>query len=489
MKKLFTLLLAVSLLFSIAATSAAAEGTGGTMYPNPLQDVRVRQALWYAIDMDAIVDALWNGTVTAAHKSLVPEGYWQANGLTEYTYNPEKAKELLAEAGWDGSRTLKAVYYTGNLLDTITAIQAYWNDVGVKMEFQLLTDNLTALLWTPSADGMHSAVDWDLCFAGTNALTLGEFYNRHHSTAVNNSTVKPDETLDKLIEASRVAVTKEDQKVAYDAIQVYENERVPVIPMFYIPSWVVTSKHLDMQGNPVGNDQFSYRKNILDWTTDREDRTLYTNTGAVNALEHPATNPGLFWHQEIVFDRLLNADESLAPTDGSLAESYEVSADGKTIAFKIRENVKWHDGTPFTAEDVAWTFRYYPTVPGANTVMTDVVNDAKAITVDGNDGFAAKPVGTGPFKVETVKLGEYTILSRNADYFMPGTGNIEKLYLYPSTDAGDENLITNAKAGMIDYAFCKDSTQVQQLLEMSDYTVYTVNVTFPRYIFVNMFER
>ena len=72
---------------------------------------------------------------------------------------------------------------------------------------------------------------------------------------------------------------------------------------------------------------------------------------------------------------------------------------------------------------------------------------------------------------------------------MPGTGNIEKLYLYPSTDAGDENLITNAKAGKIDYAFCKDSTQVQQLMEMADYTVYTVNVTFPRYIFVNMFER
>lgn len=527
MKKLFTLLLAVSLIFSIAATSAAAEGAGGTMYPNPLQDVRIRQALWYAIDMDAIVDALWNGTVTAAHKSLVPEGFWQADGLTEYAYNPEKAKELLAEAGWDGSRTLKAVYYTGNLLDTITAIQAYWGDVGVKMEFQLLTDNLTALLWTPSADGVHSAVDWDLCFAGTNALTLGEFYNRHHSTAVNNSTVKPDAELDKLIEAARVAVTKDDQKAAYDAIQVYENEQVPVIPMFYIPSWVVTSKHLDMQGNPVGNDQFSYRKNMLDWTIDREDRTLYTNTGAINALEHPATNPGLFWHQEIVFDRLLNADESLAPTDGSLAESYMVSEDGKTISFKIRDGVKWHDGTPFTAEDVAWTFRYYPTVPGANTVMTDVVNDAKAVTVDGDtvtfefnnaqpnaltifsqwpvlpkhklenvapenfsaDTFWQAPIGTGPFKVETVKLGEYTILSRNADYFVPGTGNIEKLYLYPSTDAGDENLITNAKAGKIDYAFCKDSTQVQQLMEMADYMVYTVNVTFPRYIFVNMFER
>ena len=155
MKKLFAVLLALCVVLTGTVIVSA---EGGTAYPNPLQDVRVRQALWYAIDMDAIVDALWNNTVVAAHKSLVPEGSWQADGLTEYTYNPEKAKELLAEAGWDGSYTIRAVYYTGNLLDTITVIQQYWNDVGVKMEFQLLTDNLTALLWTPSPDGVHTAV-------------------------------------------------------------------------------------------------------------------------------------------------------------------------------------------------------------------------------------------------------------------------------------------------------------------------------------------
>lgn len=546
MKKLVTLLLAACMLLTLAAcgqsgtttapaaTTAAPAGDNATAaepaapaYTNPLQDVRVRQALWYAIDMDAIVEGLWENNVVAAHKSLVPEGTWQADGLTEYTYNPELAKQLLAEAGWDSSYTLKAVYYTGNLLDTITAIQGYWAEVGVKMEFQLLTDNLTVQLWTPSADGKTSAVDWDLCFAGTNALTLGELYNRHHSTAPNNSTVLPDPTLDALIETAKVAVTTADQKAAYDAIQVYENENVEVIPLFYIPSWVITSKHLDMAGNAVGNDQFSYTKNILDWNIDRADKTMYTNTGAVNALEHTATNPGLFWHQEIVFDRLLNADTSLTPTDGSLAESYEVSEDGKTITFTIRDGIKWHDGQDFTADDVAWTFKYYPTVPGANAVMTDVMNDAASITADGNkvvfqfnnpqpnaltifsqwavlpkhclenvapenfaaDTFWQKPIGTGPFKVETVKLGEYTILTRNEDYFIPGTGNIEKIYMYPSTDAGDENLITNAKADKIDYAFCKDSSQVQQFHSMEGFDVQTVNVTFPRYIFINMFER
>ena len=324
-----------------------------------------------------------------------------------------------------------------------------------------------------------------------------------------------------------MAVTTADQKAAYDAIQVYENENVEVIPLFYIPSWVITSKHLDMAGNAVGNDQFSYTKNILDWNIDRADKTMYTNTGAVNALEHTATNPGLFWHQEIVFDRLLNADTSLTPTDGSLAESYEVSEDGKTITFTIRDGIKWHDGQDFTADDVAWTFQYYPTIPGANAVMTDVMNDAASITVDGNkvvfqfnnpqpnaltifsqwavlpkhclenvapenfaaDTFWQKPIGTGPFKVETVKLGEYTILARNEDYFIPGTGNIEKIYMYPSTDAGDENLITNAMADKIDYAFCKDSSQVQQFHAMEGFDVQTVNVTLPRYIFINMFER
>lgn len=503
------------------------EGVGGTAYPNPLQDVRVRQALWYAIDMDAIVDGLWNNTVIAAHKSLVPEGAWQADGLTEYKYDPEKAKELLAEAGWDGSYTLKAVYYTGNLLDTITAIKGYWEAVGVKMEFDLLTDNLTVLLWTPSADGVKSGVDWDLCFAGTNALTLGELYNRHHSTANNNSTVLWDKELDALIDKAKVAVTTEDQKAAYDAIQKYENENVETIPLFYIPSWIITSKHLDMKGNAPGNDQFCYQKNILDWEIDRADKTMYTNTGAVNALEHTATNPGLFWHQEIVFDRLLNADTSLTATDGMLAESYEVSDDGKVITFKLREGVKWHDGEPFTAEDVKWTFEYYTTVPGANTVLTDVINDAASIEADGNtvtftfnnpqpnaltvfsqwsvlpkhclenvtpenfaaDTFWQNPIGTGPFKVETVKLGEYTILARNDDYFKSGTGNIEKIYMYPSSDAGDENLITNAMADKIDYAFCKDSSQVQQVQDMAGFNVDTVNVTFPRYIFLNMFER
>ena len=153
MKKILSLVLALCMVFSLfacgakeeapapapeapAAQAPAAEAPAvevAESYATPLQDPRVRQALWYAIDIDAIVEGLWDNTVVAAKKSLVPESFWQADGLTEYSYNPELAKQLLAEAGWDSNYTIQAVYYTGNLLDTITAIQGFWAEVGDKM--------------------------------------------------------------------------------------------------------------------------------------------------------------------------------------------------------------------------------------------------------------------------------------------------------------------------------------------------------------------
>lgn len=497
---------------------------------NPLSDKRVRQALWYAIDMDSIASDIWNGQVTAANKSLIPAGDRQAEGLTEYKYDPEKAKELLKEANWDPNYKIKAVYYTENLLDTITAIQAYWQAVGVNMEFQLLKDNLTAQLWTPPADKEKgpSAVDWDICFAGTNALALSEFYTRYSKDATNNSTVPFNEENEKLVTNIKNAVTPEEQKKAYDDMQKFQNEEVYTMPMFFIPSWIITSDKLDMAGNPIGNDQFNYVKNIIDWNINRDDKTMYSNTGAINSLESPATNPGLYWHQEIVFDRLIQANPDLTPSDkGQLADSYEVKDDGKTYVFKLHEGVKWHDGEPLTAEDVKWTLEYLPTVTGANAIMQEVYADINEITIDGNtvtvkfnnvqpnaltvfsqwpilpkhllekvdpnlfaaDKFWQKPIGSGPFKVAEVELGDHTILERNNDYFVKGKGNIEKIYLYPSDDSGDTNLVTNVNAGKIDYAFCKDATQVEQLEGVKGYKVERIEVTFPRYAFFNMFPR
>ncbi len=70
----------------------------------------------------------------------------------------------------------------------------------------------------------------------------------------------------------------------------------------------------------------------------------------------------------LVFNGLLRLDEKLAFVC-DLCRSYDVSEDNRTITFRLREDVKWHDGEPFTAEDVAFTFRamLHPDYPGRRT--------------------------------------------------------------------------------------------------------------------------
>src|SRR5690625_1073388 len=55
-----------------------------------------------------------------------------------------------------------------------------------------------------------------------------------------------------------------------------------------------------------------------------------------------------------IFDGLFEYDMDLQPIP-SLATEWDVSEDGKTVTFKLREGVKWHDGDTFTSEDVAFS--------------------------------------------------------------------------------------------------------------------------------------
>ena len=67
---------------------------------NPLSDVRVRQAIAYAVDRNLITESVFAGFAVPAD-GLLPNGPFKSPNLDKYPYDPEKAKALLAEAGWD----------------------------------------------------------------------------------------------------------------------------------------------------------------------------------------------------------------------------------------------------------------------------------------------------------------------------------------------------------------------------------------------------
>ena len=235
----------------------------------PLADKRVRQAIMYALDMDEILDGIFDGAAEKAN-SLTPDGVDKVDGLNNYDYDPEKAKKLLEEANWDPNTELDVVYYYDDqqTVDLMSIIQNYLSQVGIKMKFRLVEGDLATLLWSLPEDPVNgpSAVDFDLCYGATAALSMHEYYDRYQTGAALNSHTPGTEELDKLIEATNKTIDAQEQREAFFNLQKYENEELFVLPLYYQPIYVITSDKIQGMPEKLGNPQFNYKWDIHKWT-------------------------------------------------------------------------------------------------------------------------------------------------------------------------------------------------------------------------------
>jgi len=155
-----------------------------------LQNKSLRQALNYAINKQEIADKLYSGAATAEQGVLPPTSWAYNPDIKGYPYDPDKAKALLKDAGYNG-QTLEFDAYTvargynplGSKL--AEAIQQYWQDVGVNAEIK--TEE-----WTQyRAD--HRAAKLFIALGGWQADTgdpenfLGVFFNSVNKGGVNTS--------------------------------------------------------------------------------------------------------------------------------------------------------------------------------------------------------------------------------------------------------------------------------------------------------------
>jgi len=103
----------------------------------PLKDVKVRQALNYAVDKKAIVDRIFKGTAGIMDCPGIPPSAFGYSKIGVYEYDPAKAKQLLAQAGYPNGFEVELMYGAGRfLMDTevVEAVQSYLSAVGLKVK-------------------------------------------------------------------------------------------------------------------------------------------------------------------------------------------------------------------------------------------------------------------------------------------------------------------------------------------------------------------
>jgi peptide/nickel transport system substrate-binding protein len=118
-----------------------ADGRAGK---SPVQNLKVRQAISYAIDVDTLIKTVMNGNALRTAAVLNPQHFGYDKSLENpYPYNPEKARQMLKEADFPFDQPLRLVTYTGSIQNPralVEAVGGYLNKVGIKTNINVYTD-------------------------------------------------------------------------------------------------------------------------------------------------------------------------------------------------------------------------------------------------------------------------------------------------------------------------------------------------------------
>ena len=181
-----------------------------------MQNKLIRQAVNYAIDKEAIVQALFLGSAVPARGQLAKEAYFGFNkNLDAYAFNPEKAKELLKEAGYKGE-VVQLISERGRWMkdgEISEAVASMISDVGINVKLTFLSWQQ----WLDTLFNLEKAPDIMFSSNGNELFDMDRFYQAIIKTGGPQSAYSnPD--IDKKIDAARNEMDSVKRQAMYEEL-------------------------------------------------------------------------------------------------------------------------------------------------------------------------------------------------------------------------------------------------------------------------------
>jgi peptide/nickel transport system substrate-binding protein len=227
------------------------------------KDKRVRQAIAYAIDKQEIVDVVLFGLGTVATGPYVPHTWPYNPNVKKYDYNPEKAKELLKEAGWtmgsdgilekDGRRFEFTIFTNiGNSLrmNTATIIQWRLAQIGIKVHIRVLEWSTFINEFIDKRRFEAVILGWSI---GLDPDQYDIWYSGKTKQKEFNFVSYSNPEVDALLEKGRGTFDIKERKKAYDRLQEILADDLPYI-FLYVPdaTVVVSGRFKGIKPSPIG---------------------------------------------------------------------------------------------------------------------------------------------------------------------------------------------------------------------------------------------
>ncbi|MDQ0209336.1 glutathione ABC transporter substrate-binding protein [Alkalicoccobacillus murimartini] len=212
----------------IESNSMGIEYIGFNTQKAPFDDKRVRQAISMAVDNEAIIENLLNGYGVPAIGPMSPQIIGFDDTVEPLEYDPEKAKELLAEAGYpDGFETSIWTNDKRERVDLVTYLQQELGEIGITVETETMEWG-SYLDQTNSGDHDMFVLGWSASTGDADYALSPLFHSMNHGAAGNKSFLDNEE-VDQLLEDAQHEMDEEVRMAMYKEVQDILIEEAPLI--------------------------------------------------------------------------------------------------------------------------------------------------------------------------------------------------------------------------------------------------------------------